>query len=160
LAAIIGAFLAGMAFAEFNDRWPCEESFESINEFLVPFFFVFVGISVDISSFGDVLFLAAIITLAAIASKFLGCFIGARKMGRQSAGIVGIGMVPRGEVGIVVASVGLGLGVITGSIFSVVVFMSIVTTIVAPPLLTWAFKRREAHLEQEAKQPPKEAVEE
>ena len=55
LAAIIGAFLAGMAFAEFKDKWPCEEDFHPINEFLVPFFFLFVGISVDLASFGDVL---------------------------------------------------------------------------------------------------------
>lgn len=142
LAAIIGAFLAGMAFAEFKDKWPCEEDFHPINEFLVPFFFLFVGISVDIASFGDVLLVAVLVTLLAIASKFIGCGIGARSLGGKSATIIGVGMIPRGEVGIIVASIGLSLAVISQSLFSVVVFMSMATTIVAPPLLTWAFRRK------------------
>ena len=142
LAAIIGAFLAGMAFAEFKDKWPCEEDFHPINEFLVPFFFLFVGISVNVASFADVLLVAVLVTLLAIATKFVGCGIGARSLGGKSATIIGIGMVPRGEVGIIVASIGLGLAVISQSMFSVVVFMSMATTIIAPPLLTWAFRRK------------------
>ncbi len=142
LAAIIGAFLAGMAFAEFKDKWPCEEDFHPINAFLVPFFFLFVGISVDIASFGDILLIAVLVTLLAIATKFIGCGLGAMRLGGKSAVIIGVGMVPRGEVGIIVASIGLSMAVISHSLFSVIVFMSMVTTIVAPPLLTWAFKRK------------------
>jgi Kef-type K+ transport system membrane component KefB len=142
LAAIIGAFLAGMAFAEFKDKWPCEEDFHPINQFLVPFFFLFVGISVNIGSFGGVLVIAVLVTLLAVATKFVGCGLGARKLGRRSATIIGIGMVPRGEVGIIVASIGLSMAVISESMFSVVVFMSMATTIVAPPLLTWAYRRK------------------
>lgn len=142
LAAIIGAFLAGMAFAEFKDKWPCEEDFHPINELLVPFFFLFVGISVNLSSFGDVLIIAVLVTLLAVATKFLGCGLGARKLGGKSATIIGVGMVPRGEVGIIVASIGLSMAVISTSMFSVVVFMSMATTIIAPPLLTWAFRRK------------------
>jgi Kef-type K+ transport system membrane component KefB len=142
LAAIIGAFLAGMAFAEFKDKWPCEEDFHPINEFLVPFFFLFVGISVDVASFGDVLVVAVLVTLLAIATKFIGCGLGARSLGGKSATVIGVGMIPRGEVGIIVASIGLSMAVISHSMFSVVVFMSMATTIVAPPLLTWAFRRR------------------
>jgi Kef-type K+ transport system membrane component KefB len=142
LAAIIGAFLAGMAFAEFKDKWPCEEDFHPINEFLVPFFFLFVGISVNLSSFGDVLVTAILVTLLAVATKFIGCGLGARKLGSRSATIIGVGMVPRGEVGIIVASIGLSMAVISDSMFSVVIFMSMATTIVAPPLLTWAFRRK------------------
>ncbi|MDW5562628.1 MAG: cation:proton antiporter [Methanomassiliicoccus sp.] len=142
LAAIIGAFLAGMAFAEFKDKWPCEEDFHPINEFLVPFFFLFVGISVDLASFGEVLLLAITVTLLAIATKFIGCGLGARSLGGKSATIIGVGMVPRGEVGIIVASIGLSMAVISANMFSVVVFMSMATTIVAPPLLTWAFRRK------------------
>lgn len=142
LAAIIGAFLAGMAFAEFKDKWPCEEDFHPINELLVPFFFLSVGISVSIASFGDVLLVAVLVTLLAIATKFLGCGLGAKSMGGKSATIIGIGMVPRGEVGIIVASIGLSMAVISQSMFSVIVFMSMATTIIAPPLLTWAFRRK------------------
>jgi Kef-type K+ transport system membrane component KefB len=142
LAAIIGAFLAGMLFAEFKDIWPCEEHFEPINEFLVPFFFLFVGFSVDLSSFGDVWVLAAIITVAAVASKFIGCGLGAWPLGKKEATIIGIGMVPRGEVGIIVAAIGERLGVVSPGVFAVVVFMSLATTLIAPPLLAYAFKKK------------------
>lgn len=142
LAAIIGAFLAGMIFAEFSDVLPCEEGFNSISEFLVPFFFLFVGVGVDLSSFMGVLLLAVIITLVAIATKFLGCALGSISMGRRSASIVGVGMVPRGEVGIIVAQIGLNYGAISGDMFSIVVAMSVATTLIAPPLLSHAFGKK------------------
>ncbi len=151
LAAIIGAFLAGMAFAEFKDRWPCEEKMEPIVEFLTPFFFVFVGIAVDLEAFGElgVLMMAATITVFAIITKFIGCGLGARSLGGKSAAIVGVGMVPRGEVGLIVASIGLGmldpetgLSIIEPGLYNAIVFMSLVTTLVAPPLLTYTFQRK------------------
>jgi len=142
LAAIIGAFLAGMAFAEFKDKWPCDEDFRPINAFLVPFFFLFVGMSVDLASFGNVLVLAAIITVLAVVTKYVGCGMGALKLGRGSANIIGVGMVPRGEVGIIVATIGLSMNAVSQGMFSVVVFMSMATTIIAPFLLTWAFRRK------------------
>ncbi|MEI6796591.1 MAG: cation:proton antiporter [Methanomassiliicoccales archaeon] len=142
LAAIIGAFLAGMCFAEFRDRWPCQESFEPINEFLVPFFFIFVGIMVDLSQFGKVIIIALIITVLAIATKFVGCGLGSLKLGKKSAVIVGVGMIPRGEVGIIIASIGLASGLISIGMYAVVVFMSMATTVVAPFLLTYTFRKK------------------
>jgi len=151
LAAIIGAFLAGMAFAEFKDKWPCEEKIEPIAEFLTPFFFVFVGIEVSLEAFGefDVLVLAGMITLLAVITKFAGCGLGARSLGGKSAAIIGVGMVPRGEVGLIVASIGLGmrdpvtgLGIIEPGLYNAIVFMSLVTTLIAPPLLTYTFRRK------------------
>jgi Kef-type K+ transport system membrane component KefB len=142
LAAIIGAFLAGMVFAEFKDKWPCEEDFHPINQFLVPFFFLYVGMLVDVSSFGAIIVIAIILTLLAIVTKWFGCGLGSLSMGRSSANIVGVGMVPRGEVGIIIANIGLSYAFITEGLFSVVVFMSMATTIIAPPLLTWAFRRK------------------
>ena len=142
LAAIIGAFLAGMVFAEFKDKWPCEKDFGPLNEFLVPFFFLHVGLLVDISSFGGIIGIAMVLTLIAIATKWIGCGLGARSMGRSSANIVGVGMIPRGEVGIIIASIGFTNSFISDGLFAVVVFMSMATTIVAPPLLTWAFRRK------------------
>jgi len=143
LAAIIGAFLAGMIFSEFRDLWPCKEKFEPLNEFLVPFFFIFVGVSVDVSSFGSVIWIAIAITLLAVATKYVGCGAGAWRMGKRSASIVGLGMIPRGEVGIIIATIGLGMGVVSEGIFAGVIFMSLATTIVAPPLLNWAFKKKQ-----------------
>jgi len=142
LAAIIGAFLAGMIFAELEDVLPCKAAFESVSEFLVPFFFLFVGIQVDIYSFGDVAVLSIIVTIVAILTKFIGCGLGALKLGGKSAAIVGVGMIPRGEVGFIVASIGLTTGSITGEMYSIVVAMSLATTLIAPLLLTYTFRRK------------------
>ncbi len=144
LAAIIGAFLAGMLFAEFKDIWPAEEKLEPINEFLVPFFFLEIGILVNLSSLndGEVLIVAIALTLVAIATKWAGAYLGARSEGRGSANIVAMGMVPRGEVGIIVASIGLAAGVLTDSLYATVIFMALATTIVAPFLIRWAVKHK------------------
>jgi Kef-type K+ transport system membrane component KefB len=153
LAAIIGSFLAGMAFAEFQDRWPCKEKFEPINEFLVPFFFIFVGIQVQLDSFSSVLLVGLGLTALAIVTKVIGCGLGARSLGSKSAIIVGVGMAPRGEVGLIVATIGLGMGQVSNAIYSIVVFMSLATTIAAPAMLTYAFKskfkKKEKHVEKE-----------
>jgi Kef-type K+ transport system membrane component KefB len=84
--------------------------------------------------------LAAVILVAAIASKFLACGAGALQMGRADATRVGVGMVPRGEVGMVVAQIGLNLGVMAQSVYGIIVFMSVATTLAAPPLLKLAFR--------------------
>ena len=142
LAAIVGAFLAGMLFAEFQDRWLCKEKIESINEFIVPFFFVFVGMQVDIGSFSAVIGIALVLTIVAVATKFVGCGVGALSLGRTSAAIVGSGMFPRGEVAMIVATIGLAAGIVEDSVFGMVVFMAIATTLIAPPLLTYFFNKK------------------
>jgi len=142
LAAIIGAFLAGMAFAEFKDKWPCEQKIEPITEFLSPFFFIFVGMEVALSEFSSVLLLAIIITILAIITKFVGCGLGAMKLGGRSASIIGVGMIPRGEVGLIVAMYGLQAGVVESELYNAIVFMSLATTLMAPPLLTYTFNRK------------------
>jgi Kef-type K+ transport system membrane component KefB len=81
-------------------------------------------------------------TALAVITKIVGCGIGSWRMGRKTSTIIGIGMIPRGEVGIIVASIGFGMAVVSQEMFSVVVFMSMATTIMAPPLLTWAFRRK------------------
>jgi len=153
LAAIIGSFLAGMAFAEVQDRWPCKEKFEPINEFLVPFFFIFVGIQVQFASFNDILLIGLGLTAIAILTKIIGGGLGSRSLGSRSAMVIGVGMAPRGEVGLIVATIGLGMGVVTATIYSVVVFVSLATTIAAPAMLTYAFKARfkkkEKHIERD-----------
>lgn len=146
LAAIIGAFLAGMAFAEVRPRWNLEEQVDPVYQLLVPFFFVVTGSKVDLGALADpgTLGLVVAVTALAIAGKFIGCGGAALGLGRRSAMIVGVGMVPRGEVGIIVASVGLSEGVIPDDLYSVVVAMSILTTLVAPPFLKALFADRPA----------------
>ncbi len=136
LAAIIGAFLAGMMLAEADEQLELERQSRPVFEFLVPFFFVIIGTKVDPGAFGDteILALALGVTALAIAGKLLGGALGSR-MPMRSAAIVGVGMVPRGEVGLVAAGIGSGIGAVSSDMFSVVVFMSIATTVLAPPVL-------------------------
>jgi Kef-type K+ transport system membrane component KefB len=84
--------------------------------------------------------LAGLVLLAAMLSKFIGCGLGAYRLGWADASRVGVGMIPRGEVGMVVAQIGQSLGVIGAHVHAVVVLMSVVTTLVAPPLLKLAYR--------------------
>jgi Kef-type K+ transport system membrane component KefB len=78
----------------------------------------------------------------AIATKWAGAWFGSRSMGKGSASIVAAGMIPRGEVGIIIASIGISMGVLTDSLFAMIVFMALATTIIAPFLVRWAVKRK------------------
>lgn len=144
LAAIVGAFLAGMAFAETRDQFPLEHQVEPLYDFLVPFFFVIMGSLVEVESFLEwsTLALALGVTLLAVLGKLLGCGLGAYRLRGCSALIVGMGMVPRGEVGIIVALLGLNLGIIDRTLYGVVLFMVLATTLLSPPLLKGLFKGR------------------
>ena len=134
LAAIVGAFMAGLMLSEAKEHFKLEEKARSIYDFLVPYFFVITGTKVDIRAFTDpaLIALAVSVTLVAILGKLLGCGLGSSGLRLRSAAIIGVGMVPRGEVGLVVASIGMGLGTISSDAYSAVVFMSLATTLVAP----------------------------
>jgi Kef-type K+ transport system membrane component KefB len=134
LAALIGAFLAGMIVAETKDQNPIEEEVKPLYAFFPPFFFAFIGIELDLDSLlgGHALLLLVTVTALAIVTKLIPAYLAARGLGREQARIVGVGMVPRGEVGIVVASIGAAEGVVEPELFGVVVGMSILTTLFAP----------------------------
>ncbi|HEX5707948.1 MAG TPA: cation:proton antiporter [Pyrinomonadaceae bacterium] len=138
VAAIIGAFLAGMAMAEAaEDDHTMHKQTNGVTEFLVPFFLVHIGMQLKLEVFREpsVVALAILVTLIAIATKLVACGAGAWNLGRRRALQVGMGMVPRGEVGIVVAQIGLSLAVISAELYGVVLFMAVATTLVAPPFL-------------------------
>lgn len=145
LAAIIGAFLAGMVVGESSERHALEAEVAPVAAFFTPFFFGFIGAQVDLAGLAnlDAILLLAGITALAIGSKFVGAFIGAIRQGRSRAALIGWGMVPRGEVGIVVAGLGLSAGAIESEIYSVVVGMAIITTLVVPPFLPALVRRAE-----------------
>jgi Kef-type K+ transport system membrane component KefB len=136
LAAIIGAFLAGMVFAEAREHFELEHQALPIYQFLVPFFFVLTGSQVDWRLFLDmrIMSVALLVTALALAGKAV-AGLAVAGLGRRSMAIVGVGMAPRGEVGLIVASPGLSLGAIPSESFNVVVLMSILTTVVVPPVL-------------------------
>ena len=148
LAAIIGAFLGGMLLADYAREWKLGDKIEPITAFFISFFFLNVGMQVDLRSMADVsvIILAAAVTVAAVATKYVGCSIGARLgdkgLSKESRNIIGVGMVPRGEVGIIVASIGLYAGAMSSEIYGTVILMAVVTTIIAPPMLARAFRKK------------------
>ena len=142
MAAIIGAFFAGLAFAEFSPEWNLQPRVNALNEFLAPFFFFTLGAQLDLGSFsGSVLTTALVISLLAIVAKVVGCGLPVLREGWLQALRVGVGMAPRGEVGMIVAAVGLNLKMISPAAYGVVLFMTAVTTLLAPPWLRYLFKK-------------------
>jgi len=148
LATIIGAFTAGLILkdAYFVHWGPHEKHAYSIRDLimpleviLVPIFFVLMGIQVKLETFLDwqVVSLAAGLLVAAIAGK-LACGLGASRGSNRWA--IGLGMLPRGEVGLIFAAIGKGLGVVDDALFSSLVLVVIITTLLSPPLLKIALK--------------------
>ena len=141
MAAIIGAFFAGLAFAEYSPRWNLLPRASAITEFLAPFFFFSIGARLNLGVFDHKLIISAIVISAlAFLSKLVGCGLPVLHSGWKTALKVGIGMAPRGEVGLIVASVGLQMNVVSQSAYALVVFMTAATTLVAPPILRVVFR--------------------
>ena len=153
LAPIVGAFAAGLVlervhYRDFTDRGehPLEELIQPISSFLVPVFFVVMGMRTELKSFAEpgVLALAGALTMAAILGK-QACSLGVIGKGVDRL-TVGLGMIPRGEVGLIFANIGLGLTIhgermVEPTTFSAIVVMVIVTTMVTPPALKWSLGR-------------------
>ena len=144
LAAIIGAFLAGMIASETQQRHTLEKQMMPLLALLTPFFFVVTGSKIDLHELAsaDALIMLTVVTLIAIVSKLIGGWLGSLSLGRRSATIIGFGMVPRGEVGVVIASLGLAAGVFNNRIYAIIVAMSLLTAMVTPPVLAWLLKRK------------------
>lgn len=141
LTAIIGAFFAGLAFAEFAGEWKLRPRVNAINEFLAPFFFFTMGARLDLSVFnGSVWLTAIVISLLAVIAKVIGCGLPMWRDGRVTALEVGVGMIPRGEVGLIIAAIGLQMNMISQSAYAVVLFMAAATTLVAPPMIRVVFR--------------------
>jgi len=153
LAPIVGAYAAGLIleethYREFTERGEhrLEELVRPISTLLVPLFFVLMGMRVDLHAFArpDAIGLATLLTIAAIVGKQL-CALGG--LGSTLDKItIGIGMIPRGEVGLIFANIGLGLVVhgeriVDDQIYSAVVIAVMVTTLVTPPALKWRLSR-------------------
>ncbi|HXB21362.1 MAG TPA: cation:proton antiporter [Candidatus Solibacter sp.] len=141
MAAIIGAFFAGLAFAEYSPRWNLRPRTIAINEFLAPFFFFSMGARLNLALFDRRLIISAIVISAlAFFSKLIGCGLPVLNSGWKTALKVGIGMAPRGEVGLIVALVGLQMNIISPSAYALVIFMTGATTLVAPPIMKLIFR--------------------
>ena len=147
MAAITGAFLAGLLFGRTSFRQHLESGMHVLTyAFLVPVFFVSIGLEADIKSVGlDGIPLALLIIAVAVVSKVVGCGAGGLLGGLspQDALRLGVGMTSRGEVGLIVATVGLSAGLIEGDIFATVVLMVLVTTLLTPVLLRFLYPKSE-----------------
>ncbi|WP_342835983.1 cation:proton antiporter [Candidatus Lucifugimonas marina] len=149
LAMIIGAYTMGLALSSTELKHHVEESMRSVNNFLVPIFFVVIGMQVDFTAFGagdtslgSAILFAVVLTIFAVISKIVGSGLPAMFVGfnRIGATRVALGMLPRGEVALIVAGIGLTSGVIGQDIFGVAIVMTVVTTVLAPVFLIPAFK--------------------
>jgi Kef-type K+ transport system membrane component KefB len=146
LAGIIGAFMAGVVLSEISERYSLEHQLRPLLYFLSPFFFVVTGMQVDTAVFADwrTVVAALVVTVIAVIGKVVGCGAGAWRLGKRKALAIGIGMVPRGEVGIIIAALGLSSGAFSKDVYGIVIAMSLLTSIIAPPFLVIALQRSRA----------------
>ncbi len=154
LEAILGAFAAGLVLDETDKRKELDQQIIPIADILVPIFFVCVGAKVDLSVLNPTnadnrqgLIIAAFLIVVAIIGKLITgwSFLGKQKINRLA---IGIGMIPRGEVGLVFAGIGAASGVLDKPLQAAIIIMVILTTFIAPPLLRLAFKEEEEKLEE------------
>lgn len=141
LAMIIGAYIMGLALSRTDLAHEIEEHLEGVYNILVPIFFCVMGMMVDFSAMKPVLLFGTVYSLLAVFSKVAGCGLPAWAMRFNLRGAlrIGLGMLPRGEVALIVAGIGLAAGIIDQGIFGIAIMMTVVTTMLAPPLLVKSF---------------------
>ncbi len=143
LAMIIGAYVMGLALSRTDLKHMIQETLTPVYTFLVPVFFCVMGMMVDVSALcsRDVLIFGGIYTALAVAAKVFGCMVPSLCCGFNILGglRIGAGMVPRGEVALIIAGLGLSYGYLTQEIFGIGIMMTLITTVVAPPALVGLF---------------------
>lgn len=143
LAAIIGAFIAGMLFAETEQKDTIANDIRPLSQVITPIFFVLMGSAADVRVFPKIFPLTATFIAVAVLSKWIGGALGATiggLKGRESA-VVGVNMIPRGEVGLIFASYGLAFNVIGTELYLALITMALGTTLVTPPLIRLVYAR-------------------
>ena len=142
LAMIIGSYAIGLAFSNTEIKEELIDSLRGVYYFLVPIFFVVMGMMVDIKSILPVILFGTFISIAGIIGKVFGCGLLSLISGFNFLGgaRIGFGMLPRGEVALIIASVGIAQGVIKSDMYGVAVMMTAITTLMAPFILVYLFK--------------------
>lgn len=147
MAGIIGSFAAGLAISRTPFRHKVDEKLQPLAySIFVPVFFFSIGLNVTFDGLGGQLWFAIWLTLMAIATKLIGCGLGARLTGfggRSSLGI-GAAMISRGEVALIIASIGLNAGLLKPDYYTSAILVVIATTLITPPLLKWIFGKAES----------------
>jgi monovalent cation:proton antiporter-2 (CPA2) family protein len=145
VAAIIGAYIAGIAISLTNYKKEVTEKVETISySIFVPVFFAFIGISAEFGGIAGNVGLIIVLSIIAILTKLIGAMFGAKIAGFSWGNSMGIGaaMVSRGEVALILAALGLESGFLSEDMFAVVVVVILVTTIVTPPMMKWFFSSK------------------
>lgn len=139
LAMIIGAYVTGLSLSKTDIAAVIQERIHGLYEFFVPLFFAVMGMLVNVGALmsTEVLIFGLIYTVVAILTKILGCGIPALGLGFNVKGAlrIGMGMIPRGEVALIIAGIGMTAGILDEKLFGVVIMMTLITTLVAPPFL-------------------------
>lgn len=148
LALIIGAYVVGLAFSNTPVASKLVEEMRGVYHVFVPVFFVLLGMLVDFGSMKHALLFGCVISLAAIIGKIVGCGAAGLACGFSKIGAtrIGIGMIPRGEVALIIAGYGLTRGVVDNEMFGVAILMTMVTTLFAPIFLVPAFRWKDREL--------------
>jgi Kef-type K+ transport system membrane component KefB len=143
ISAIVGAFVAGTAFSGSVLRDAFRKGTQYLEALFVPIFFVSLGVVVDLGELGDTLVFALVLTVAAIATKIVGCAVPAKLFGMSTwdSIAVGVGMTPRLEIALVIAYYGLSTAIIDVDVYSVVVLMGLLTALFAPSLFKISLRR-------------------
>ena len=148
LTLIIGAYVMGLALSRTDIKHLVQENLSTLYIFLVPIFFCVMGMMVDVSALCSkpVLIFGGIYTVLAVLAKVIGCAIPSLFCGFTPLGSlrVGAGMIPRGEVALIIAGIGLSNGYLTQEVFGIGILMTLVTTVVAPPALVGLFSTKRA----------------
>lgn len=145
LAMIIGAYVTGLSLSGTDIAAVIQERIHGLYEFFVPLFFAVMGMMVNVKELMSVpvLIFGLIYTASAILAKILGCGLPTLALGFNIRGAlrIGSGMIPRGEVALIIAGIGMTAGILNEQLFGVVIMMTLVTTLVAPPLLNFLLKK-------------------
>ena len=143
LAFIIGAFMAGLAVGRSQQHERIAEGLNPLGHIFIPVFFASIGINADLDAMfqPSVLALATVLTVVAIIGKLIAGFGIGRSPGDKL--LIGIGMIPRGEVGLIFASIGLSKGILDDELYGALLLMVLVTTLITPPLLRLKLAKRQ-----------------
>ena len=139
LAMIIGAYVTGLSLSRTDIAAVIQERIHGLYEFFVPLFFCVMGMMVNVGEMlnAEVLVFGLIYTVVAVLAKIIGCGLPALALGFNFKGAlrIGVGMVPRGEVALIIAGIGITAGILSEQLFGVVIMMTLITTLLAAPLL-------------------------
>ena len=144
LSGIVGAFLAGMYLAEFESSSHIREKFETLTKFMLPFFFITVGLRLRLDDMTlNALYIGVTVGVVAIITKFAGGYVGARicGIGRNVSGFIASCMVARGDIAVIVATLALSMGLFTTDMYAGLIIMAVITQIAAPTLMRSAYSK-------------------